>query len=402
MGGFRQVFANAEFRGLWAGALLSRGGDQLARVALAVIAYQRTGSPALTAVVYALTLVPALLGGPLLGWLADRHPRRELIITCDVVRTVLMGLVAIPGLPLPALCALVFASQLLESPTRAARIALLPDILPADAYPTGVAANHLTSQLLTLIGFAGGGLIVAAAGPGVSLMINAATFGACALTTALTVRHRPAAGRDREGSWLAATGGGFRLITTSPSLRGLLGLALLAGFHVIPEAVAVPYAASLGKGAVEAGLLMAAIPVGNVLGVYVLTRFVPLERRLGAMGPMAVAAAVPLVASLLRPDFVVLLVLWTVSGAFSGYQVSANAEFVRLVPQDRRGQAVGLASSALVAVQGLGVLLGGLLVEWAGPADGLAVAGIAGVAAGIPAALAWHRARTTQAAEPVG
>ncbi|MCG5214068.1 MFS transporter [Streptosporangium sp. KLBMP 9127] len=392
--GFRQVFGYAEFRGLWMGALLSRAGDQLARVALAVIAYQRTGSAALTAVVYALTLVPALLGGPLLGWLADRYPRREVMISCDLVRTVLIALVAIPDVPLPVLCALVFASQLLESPARAARIAMLPDILPADAYPTGVAVNHLTSQLMTLIGFAGGGLIVALTGPGVSLVIDAATFAACALITTLAVRRRPASGRqDEGGSWLASTGGGLRLVTGTATLRSLLVLALMSAFHVIPEGIAVPYAASLGLGTTEAGVLMAVVAVGNVLGVFLLTRYVPLDSRLRLMGPMAIAASVPLAASLLQPGFVVLLVLWTVSGALTSYQVMANAEFVRILPPDRRGQAIGLASSALVAVQGLGILLGGLLAEWAGPANGLAIAGVAGIAAAIPATLAWNRAR---------
>uniref|UniRef100_UPI000B062620 MFS transporter n=1 Tax=Nonomuraea sp. SBT364 TaxID=1580530 RepID=UPI000B062620 len=353
--GFRQVFGYGEFRGLWLGGLLSRAGDQLARVALAVIAYERTGSAALTAVVYALTLVPALVGGPLLGWLADRWPRREVMIGADLARMVLIGLVAIPWMPFPVLCGLVFVAQLLDSPAKAARIAMIPDILPAGVYATGVAVNYLTSQTMTLLGFAGGGLVVALVGPGVSLAIDAATFAGCALITAVTVRRRPAAGRrDGGGSWRASTGTGLRLVTGTPRLRGLLVLALMCAFHVIPEGIAVPYAASLGLGAVEAGLLMAAIPVGTVTGVFLLTRYVPVDGRLRLMGPMAVAAGVPLVLSVFQPGFWVLLGLWVLTGALSSYQVSANAEFVRIVPPERRGQAGGLASSALGAGQGVG------------------------------------------------
>ncbi|RJL22940.1 MFS transporter [Bailinhaonella thermotolerans] len=389
-----RAFAVAEFRGLWAGALLSRAGDQLARVALTVLVYQRTGSAALTAAVYALTLVPALLGGPLLGWLADRHPRRELMIACDVTRTVLVALMVVPGMPLPVIGVLVFASHLLESPSKAARVALLPEVLPAPVYPAGVAINFFTSQLMTLAGFAAGGVVVALTGPLTSLAVDAATFAAAAALTALTVRRRPAAGRDGPGrSWWSSTTAGLRLIAGTPSLRSLLGLATLAAFHVIPEAIAVPYAHALGLGTAEAGVMMAAVPVGTLLGVVLLTTFVPERLRPRLMGPLALAACLPLVASLLRPGFAVVLVLWALMGVCTAYQVSANAEFVRLAPNEQRGQAVGLASSALVAVQGLGVLLGGALVEWAGPAGGLAIAGLLGVAASVPPAIGWSRAR---------
>lgn len=401
-GEFRQVFAVREFQGLWLGSLLSRGGDQLTRFAVAFITYQRTGSPALTAVVYAMTLLPGLLGGPLLGWLADRYPRRQVMIACDLSRTVLIAMVAIPGIPLWLLGALVFTSQLLESPARAARIAMLPDVLPAEVYATGVAVNHLTSQLLSLIGFAAGGVIVALAGPSTSLLIDSATFALCALITLAMVRRRPAAMKGGRGSWFRSTSGGLRLITGSPPLRSLLGLALLAAFHVIPEAIAVPYAAWLGLGTVEAGLLMAALPVGNVIGVYVLTRYVSVGTRLRVMGPIAVLACVPLMAGPLNPGFYALLVLWTVTGILTAYQVSANAEFVRIVPNEQRGQAVGLASSALTAVQGLGIVVGGVLVQVAGPPGGLAIAGAAGAVVGVVAALAWRRAQTSTPSPAAG
>ncbi|WP_188197054.1 MFS transporter [Nonomuraea sp. SYSU D8015] len=397
---YLRVFAVGEFSGLWTGALLSRAGDQVARVALAVLAYERTGSAALTAALYALTLVPSLLGGPLLGWLADRHPRRELMIVCDLVRTVLVAVMAVPGVPLPLIGVLVFASHLLESPSRAARIAMLPDVLPPAIYSTGVAINQLTQQVMSLVGFAVGGVVVAVAGAGVSLAFDAATFAAAAAITALFVRSRPAAGRDGPGrSWWSSTTAGMRLIAGTPSLRSLLGLALLAAFHNIPEAIAVPYAHALGLGTTEAGIMMAALPVGCVIGMFVVTTFVPERTRLLLMAPMAVLASAPLVVSALRPGFVTVLVLWALTGMLTAYHVPANAEFVRIVPNAQRGQAVGLASSALVAVQGLGVLLGGALVEWAGPEQGLAIAGLLGLAASVAPAMGWFRARAGQATQ---
>jgi MFS family permease len=70
---------------LWAAAAQSVVGDQLARVALSVLDFQRTGSAAWTAGMYALTQLPALLSGVLLSGLADRFSRRAVMVTCDLV-----------------------------------------------------------------------------------------------------------------------------------------------------------------------------------------------------------------------------------------------------------------------------------------------------------------------------
>lgn len=60
---FGAVFAVPEFRVLWLAQVLSVVGDQLARVALSVLTFHRTGSPLLTGAVYALSYLPAVAGG---------------------------------------------------------------------------------------------------------------------------------------------------------------------------------------------------------------------------------------------------------------------------------------------------------------------------------------------------
>ena len=88
-----------EFRALWAASAQSVTGDQLARVALSLLVFERTESAGWTAATYALTTLPALLSGVLLSGLADRFPRRTVMIGCDLVRAVLVGLMACPVRP---------------------------------------------------------------------------------------------------------------------------------------------------------------------------------------------------------------------------------------------------------------------------------------------------------------
>ena len=88
---FREVFAVREFRPLFGTFLLSTAGDELARVALTVLVYQRTASPLLSALTFAIGHLPWLLGGPLLSTLADRLPRHRVLIGADVTRAVLLA-----------------------------------------------------------------------------------------------------------------------------------------------------------------------------------------------------------------------------------------------------------------------------------------------------------------------
>ena len=75
---YRDVFAVAEFRALWAAQVLSVGGDQLARVALTVLVYAHTGSALLAAAAYAASIAPQFLGGLLLSGLAPQA-RKEIL-----------------------------------------------------------------------------------------------------------------------------------------------------------------------------------------------------------------------------------------------------------------------------------------------------------------------------------
>jgi len=117
----------------------------------------------------------------------------------------------------------------------------------------------------------------------------------------------------------------------------------------------------------------------------VLTRWVRPASRSHSLGLLAVAAGLPLVACAGNPPIWLGVLLWGICGACCSYLVVLIAEFVAIVPASTRGQAIGLASSSLLAAQGVGLLLGGAMTAWWGPAVAIAVAGAAGsvLAAGL-------------------
>ncbi|MEW9528489.1 MFS transporter [Microbispora sp. NPDC049125] len=389
-----------EFRALWLGQGMSLLGDQLAQVALAVLVYARTESALATAAVYALTYLPPIIGGPLLAGLADHYSRRRVMLCCDLLRAVLLAAMAVPGMPFAALCGLVFCVVLLGAPFSAARAALLPEVLEGDRYVVGSALQNVTNQAVQMLGFAAGGAAIAALGPYRALALDCATFLGSALVIVAGVRRRPPPYRgdqSRPSMW-TTTRAGARLVFGERRLRTLVLFAWLCGFYVLPEGIAVPYAAKLYDGTLSVpvitGLLMAAMPLGTVVGAFAFGRFVTPSGRLRGMGWLAMLTCAPLVVCAVRPPLEGVLALWVLSGVGGAYQLAANAAFVQCVPAAGRAQAFGLVQSGLLAAQGVGILIGGAAAQQLGPEPVVALAGAAGLSAAAVLAMLWTESRT--------
>ncbi|MER5897456.1 MFS transporter [Streptomyces sp. NPDC001876] len=386
----------SEFRTLWAAYAQSVLGDQLARVALSLLVFERTESAGWTAATYALTTLPALLSGVLLSGLADRFPRRTVMVGCDLVRAALVGLMALPGTPLPLLAGLLVLAQLAEAPFGAAQGALLPTVLGERRYERGQRVMLITHQAGQLVGFAGGGVLVVWLGSHLSLGLNAASFLLSASLIRFGVKARPIASDDvRQKRLHMQVRSGAALIWADPRLRALVALGWLAGFIVLPEGLAAPFADEAGGGGASVGLLLAAHPAGMVLGAALLGRAsVGDEWRRKLLGPLAVGANLPLLLYWTGPGVAVAVLLLMASGVCSAYQITAGATFVLLTPAGQRGQVLGLARSGLTAMQGIGVAAGGLAAELSGSSsDTIGGAGLVGTLCAILVAFAWSRAR---------
>jgi MFS family permease len=379
---FRDVFAVAEFRALWSAQLLSVVGDQLARVALTLLVYERTRSALLASITFVVSIVPMFIGGVTLASLADRYPRRAVMITCDLARFVLVLFMIIPGMPLAAMVALLFVVTLVGAPFNSARAAIYPDVLTGDRYVMGTAVTQTTYQFAQVLGFVAGGALVGFFGARTSLAIDAATFAGSALIVGTRVRSRPAppvaADRHHGSSRSAGLVAGARLVFSRPALRTPMLFGWLAAFYLAPEGLAAPLAHNLGGGAAAAGVVLAADALGQTAGAIMFSRFVSPPTRLRFMGPLAVAACAVLCLFLWRPGLALSLLILFASGLCGCYQLAANAAFVTAAPPERRSQAFGLAQGGISLGQGAVMILAGAAAQHYAPAIVIVVCGAVG------------------------
>lgn len=381
-----------EFVALLAAEVLTLAGDQLAKVALTFVVYDATGSPALAALSYALTFVPAFAGAVGLARVADRRPRRTVLCLCLLSQGALIASIATPGMPLLWVFGLYGMVHVLGAVTNAALLAMGRDMFDDDeAYLAAQDTRAVFTNVTMLAGLGGAGVIIVQLGPMTGLWLDAASFVAAASVVWLFTRARPrmlkAAGElPRQTAVLAA------LMRFGPQ-RTMVGLACLVGFAVVPEGLATPLAAELDQDW-SAGWILAADPLGFTVGVLLVRKLVPLRQRGKWVGPLAVVSVLPLVAMPTATSVPAVLVLVFVSGAAGSYLVTVTSAFSTAVPESSRATHLGIYRAGLRGAQGIGVAVGGALAELVDVASAIAVAGVVGAAAAVGLASSWNRVTT--------
>jgi len=387
---FGEVFGVAEYRAIFLATLLSWIGDYMARAAVMALVFVETGSMAATAAAFAVSYAPWLIGGPLLSAVAERHRYRGVMVSCDLLRAVLVAgvaLIAAVGLSNPTgavqgggipgyvwlLVGMLFLVALLAAPAQAAKSAVLPLILPGDRVTLGIAINNSSGQFSQVVGFMIGALI-AIADPVLALLINAVLFALSALIVRFQVRDRPPAmGTEQRTNLLREMGEGFQIVFGSRVLRAI-ALMVFASmlFAIVPEGLAIGWAHELADGdpsqrGFYQGLIMIANPIGNVIAALLIVRLLRPSLRRQLVRFFAVAAPLALVPALANPGIAGVVTMTLVSGlAIAGMFPILNGVFVQALRHGYRARAFGIMASGVQVIQGGAVLVTGLLVELAG------------------------------------
>jgi dTMP kinase len=367
------VLSIRPFRRLWIALSLSSLGDWLSILALIVLAPSLTSGSAVAKTsavggVWVVTLLPALLFGPLAGALADRLDRRMMMIVGDVIRGLLF--LSIPLFPnLTWIYVAKFLAGITSQFWNPATAASIPNLVPKDKLER---ANQLS--LLTTYGTAplAAGLfsVLALVSEGISrvtplfphasnvdlaLYFNAASYGISALTVYFIreIPKRNASGKISVPSTLKSIWEGWRFIRSTPAVRGLV-LGMLGAFAAAGVVVGLGYTYihdTLHGGSAGWGLVFAAIFVGMALGMGLGTKVLGDFSRRRLFGVTLTAAAVPLALIGLIPVLAVVVLLVVLLGALSGIAYATGFTIVGLeVDDDTRGRVFAFFQSSIQVI----------------------------------------------------
>ncbi len=378
-------------------------GNATTQITLSVVVYERTRSPLLSFLTFALGFAPCLFGATFLSAVADRYSSRDVLVVCQVVSCAVVGLMAVPSAPIPVLLLLLLVLGTVAPVFQGARAASLPDLLSGAGYVLGRSLLRLVSQSTQIIGFAAGGVLLIALTSTQALLLASVGFGVAALMLRFGTRRLPARqGPDRSPVTRSSLSG-VRQVFAVPGLRPLLLFTWLPPTLVVaPEALAATYADRLGGGSTATGLLLGAAPAGSVIGEILAGTLLRPGARVRLVLPLGCLMFVPLLFFVFAPGLVPATLLLVVCGFGFTYAMGLDQRVLDATPEELRGRALTITMAGLMIGQGVGFAAAGATAEFL-PAHlvvaGAGVLGLAGVVVCARAPLAARAHRSVQYGE---
>ncbi|WP_232828279.1 MFS transporter [Kribbella monticola] len=354
--GYNSVLRVPGLRPVFIAHGVSMAGSVAAEVALAIMIFERTRSPLLSALVLVCSFLPYALGGAVLSSIADRFPARPVLVCCDLICAAAIAAMLIPGMPVAGLLALLLVTGVVAPIFAGARAASLAHLLDAELFPVGRSLLRAIGQLTILTGLAIGSVAVAAVGPSWLLTLDAASFAASAVLIGVGTPSTPRSGTATR-STVRESLAGLGYVFGNPRLRRLVVLSwVVPAFSSMPDGLAVAYTGQLGVAASLAGALLTGYAVGSIVGELVASRLSPRVRR-RLVVPLILLTQVPAIAFVAEPPVAVAAVLLAISGSGYAFNQGIDPLVLAAVEPAYRGRLFTVQTSGLMAIQGVGIAL---------------------------------------------
>lgn len=370
---YRELFHTPEFTPLFLTSTAQVAGQTVSGLARGTLIYTATSSPLLSALAMFGPSLAQVFGAATLLSAADRLPPRAALAGLGLLFGLATAAQAIPGLSVPAVFALIFGLGVISALGGGVRYGLLNEVLAKEGYLLGRSVLNMCTGATQICGFAVGGVLMTTLSPRGTLLTGAALYlvSATVARFGLSPRAPRAAGRPSAGeTWR----NNARLWSSASRRCVYLALWVPNGLIVGCESLFVPYAPR------HSGLLLASAAVGMLAGDTLAGRFTPQRWRQRLGGPLRMLLAAPYLVFAAHPalPFAVAAVVL----ASIGYAASLllQERLMSLTPDELSGHALGLHSSGMLTMQGIGAALAGAVAQQTSPATAMAVMAAASLA----------------------
>ncbi len=383
------------YRRYFTGQLISLSGTWMQTVAAVWVILTLTGSGVAVGLTTALQFLPMLLIGAWGGLLADRFPKRRLLMTTQALMAIpAVGLFAVTatGVVAPWMVYLaVFAMGAVNAVDNPTRQSFVIEMVGPDRVVNAVSLNSVIVQAARIVGPAFAGILIATVGVVPCFALNALTFVAMILAlwrmdparlqAAPPARHEPGAIRA-----------GLRYVLRTPELLVPLALMALVGTLGFNFQVVLPLLAkfSFQSGAMTYAALVSAMAVGSIVGALVNGHRGRTGPRLIAGGALAFGVSALLAAAMPTLAFEVPMLMLLGAAAVT-FAATINSTLQLAVSPEMRGRVMALYSVVFLGSTPIGGPLTGWLAQSYDPRIALLLAGISGLTAAWAAHVIFKR-----------
>ena len=385
------------YRRYFAGQIVSLSGNWMQMVAEMWLILELTGSGVAVGVTSALQFLPILVFGAWGGVLADRWPKRSLLITTQTAMAVpavaLWALTASGAVEPWMVFALVFVRGSVNSVDNPTRQSFVIEMVGADRVVNAVGLNSVLIHAARIVGPAGAGILIATVGVAPCFLLNAATFAAMIVALRGMDPARLSGPGDADGE-RGGVRAALRYLRGEPALLIPLAMMAVVGMLAFNFQVLLPLLArfTFDGGAAAYTALAVAMAIGSVAGALATGARGRVSERLITGSAIAFGGFALLAAA--APSLGLALAALVPLGAVSvTFAAAVNSTLQLGASPAMRGRVMALYSVVFLGSTPIGGPIVGWLAEVAGPQSGLVLAGVAAIAAGIGGWIAFGRRR---------
>jgi MFS family permease len=370
-----------DYRLFFSGQLISLVGTWMQRVAQSWLVLELTNSPFKLGLISALQSAPMLCLAFVAGAIADRLPKRRVLIgtqTALMLQAFVLAVLVWSGFArywhVAVLATCYGLAFTLDMPTRQSFVV---EMASKEDLPNAIALNSAMVSGARMVGPAIAGILVDRYGVASAFGLNGLSFVAVIIALA-AMRADGLPGPTRGATVREDIAAGLQYAVRTPVVALTLGLLSIVGLFVINHNVQVPLLARdvLHEGAHGFGLLMAAVGVGAIVGALAVAMLgrgrPPLFVLLGTAGT---ASGLTLLLAAVRNFWVAMLVLTLVGFSQIVFLASCNTTLQLVVADRMRGRIMSLYAFVWVGVTPLGSLFVGTIADWFGVAASYAAGG---------------------------
>ena len=392
--GFLTPFRFRDYRLLWSGLIVSNLGTWMQLTTLGYLVVKLAGTPRLASldvgILGASSAIPVLLLSPLAGAVADRFPRRRVLLitnSVEVCAALTLAVLATSGRialwEIFIIAGIRSTGQSFDAPARQSWVPLL---VPREFLGNAIGLNSVAFNAPSVIGPPIAGILILYVGIATSFYINA--FLTLATVVALILMTPPPPSSTARENVFASIGRGVRFLASNAVLRPVLLMLVILCLLVRPFQQLLPaYAAHVVH--VDArglGILLAAVGLGAITGSLV-TAVIGARRRgvVWIVSAMIMALGTIALGSV-HSYGVAIGVLVFLGLATLSFMGSSNVLLQTLAPEDMRGRVISVFSMIVLGLLPAGSLLLGSLATFVGLQTSLVCGGVVALAA---AAIVW-------------
>ncbi len=401
-----RALKHRNFQLFFSGQIISLVGTWMQTVAQAWLIYRLTGSGTLLGWLGFVGQFPIFLLSPVAGLVADRWPRRRVVIATQSISMLLAFILAALTLShrigpqrvtestweIIGLATMLGVVNAFDVP---ARQSFLIEMVGREDLLNAIALNSSMFNLARVAGPAIAGAVVAIVGEGWCFLLNGVSYLAviAGLFMMRIDRSRPV----HDGSApLEKLREGFRFARQTKPIRALLELVAIVSFMALPFSVVMPIFAVqiLHGGASAYGALMGAVGVGAMFGALAIA----MREQLRGLGKVVAWAATGLGASLVLFSashwYWISFTILIVSGFTMMMQFTATNTLIQaMVPDQLRGRVMSMYAMMFLGMSPIGSLIAGALADRIGAPVTVAIGGLASCLGGLAFARRWPHLR---------